>query len=154
MTEEEFTRTVMQQIPYAETMGLEIARFEPDALICRLPFDADHIGNTQLPALHGGALASAMEVAVTLEAVRRQLSFLKEAGDAPVEVDWAALAAQLPVPVNVTVQYLRSARDADVHLRAEVLKSGRRSSTVFCRLWQDDAGKPVASMTGVLVRSA
>ena len=85
-----------------------------------------------------------------LEVARRQLA-LQDNVDG---TDFATLGESLPVPVNVTVQYLRSATTKDCHVRAEILKLGRRSNTVLCRMWQEDEAKPVASMTGIFVRPA
>lgn len=147
MTERDIIDAVLAQMPYGETMGMRVDALEETALVCHLPFDESLIGNQQLPAIHGGALSSFMEMAATLEVARRQLAQL----DLNADSDPAAVNAAVPVPLNVTVQYLRSAKDADCMVRAEILKLGRRSNTVHCRLWQEDEAKPVASMTGVFV---
>ena len=150
MTEHEMVEQVLAHMPYANAMGIAIETVAPDSLICALPYSESHIGNAQLPALHGGALAGFMEIAATLEVARRQLA-LQDNVDG---TDFATLGESLPVPVNVTVQYLRSATTKDCHVRAEILKLGRRSNTVLCRMWQEDEAKPVASMTGIFVRPA
>ncbi len=147
MTEAEIVSTVLGHMPYGKTMGMRVDALEANALICHLPFDESIIGNEQLPAIHGGALSSFMEMAATLEVARRQLAHL----DLDVATDLADINAAVPVPLNVTVQYLRSATNDDCYARAEVLKLGRRSNTVLCRLWQGDERKAVASMTGVFV---
>ena len=141
---------VLAQMPYGATMGMAVHALEDKALVCHLPFDESLIGNRDLPAIHGGALSSFMEMVATLEVARRQVAML----DSPDWRDLDAIAAVVPVPLNVTVQYLRSAKAADCYARAEVLKLGRRSNTVFCRLWQDNEAKPVASMTGVFVSAS
>lgn len=150
MTEAEIVDTVLAHMPYGASMGMRIHALEADALVCHLPFDGSLIGNEQLPAIHGGALSSFMEMAATLEVARRQLAHL----DLDAATDVADINAAVPVPLNVTVQYLRSASNADCYVRAEVLKLGRRSNTVMCRLWQGDERKAVASMTGVFVSAA
>lgn len=150
MTERDIVEAVLAQMPYGATMGMHVQALEDDALVCRLPFDESLIGNVELPAIHGGALSSFMEMTATLEVARRQLAQI----DVSAIADLTAINAHVPVPLNVTVQYLRSAAAEDCHVRAEVLKLGRRSNTVFCRLWQGDAAKPVASMTGVFVSPA
>jgi acyl-coenzyme A thioesterase PaaI-like protein len=151
--ERAIVEAVLSHMPYGANMGVEIAALEADALVCRLPFDESLIGNTELPALHGGALASCMEIVAMLEVARRQLARIDLTENLGENLS-EDLAKDLPVPVNVTVQYLRSADALDCHVRAEVLKLGRRSNTVLCRLWQGDESKPVASMTGVFVRPA
>ena len=147
MSENEIFDAMMRLMPYAQTMGMRVHAMEEDALVCHMPFDESHIGNVELPAIHGGALSSFMEMAATVEVARRQLGQMNVAANADME----QVIAHVPVPLNVTVQYLRSAKDQDCYVRAEVLKLGRRSNTVLCRLWQEDESKPVASMTGIFV---
>lgn len=147
MNETEIFNAMMRLMPYAQTMGMRVHALEDTGLVCQMPFDASLIGNVELPAIHGGALSSFMEMAATVEVARRQLG--QEALDGQMDID--QISDIVPVPLNVTVQYLRSAKDQDCYARAEVLKLGRRSNTVLCRLWQDDESKPVASMTGIFV---
>ena len=147
MSETEIFDAMMQLMPYAQTMGMRVHALEDDALVCCMPFDESHIGNVELPAIHGGALSSFMEMVATAEVARRQLAQTAFDGEADIE----QISEIVPVPLNVTVQYLRSAKDQDCYVRAEVLKLGRRSNTVLCRLWQEDESKPVASMTGIFV---
>jgi acyl-coenzyme A thioesterase PaaI-like protein len=51
----------------------------------------------------------------------------------------------VPKIVNITVDYLRSARPVDVIASAKVTKQGRRMVNVFAEAWQDDRSKPVAT---------
>ena len=146
MTERDLLGAILAHMPYGETMDMRISALEEAALLCHMPFDDSLIGNVHLPAIHGGALSSFLEMAATLEVARRQLA---QADINHLDVD--QIKNTVPVPLNVTVQYLRSAKDQDCFARAEILKLGRRSNTVLCRLWQDDEAKPVASMTGIFV---
>ena len=147
MSENEIFDAMMRLMPYAQTMGMRVHALEDDGLVCHMPFDESLIGNVELPAIHGGALSSFMEMAATLEVARQQL----QQAEWDEQADIGQVSAMVPVPLNVTVQYLRSAKDQDCYVRAEVVKLGRRSNTVLCRLWQDDEAKPVASMTGIFV---
>ena len=146
MRERALIDAVLAQMPYGATMTMRVHALEEKALVCHMPFDESLIGNVDLPAIHGGALSSFLEMAATLEVARRQLA---QAGITHIDIQ--QIADTVPVPLNVTVQYLRSARNRDCYARAEVLKLGRRSNTVLCRLWQEDERKPVASMTGIFV---
>lgn len=146
MRERALIDAVLAQMPYGATMTMRVHALEEKALVCHMPFDESLIGNVDLPAIHGGALSSFLEMAATLEVARRQLAQASIA-----HIDIQQIADTVPVPLNVTVQYLRSARNRDCYARAEVLKLGRRSNTVLCRLWQEDERKPVASMTGIFV---
>lgn len=145
MRDAEVIETLLRNMPYAGKLGVSAA-LQPDGrLICHMPFDDNIIGNKQLPALHGGSLASFLEITAILQLTRAQ---------AEVQVIETAAAgrAAVPLPVNVTVQYLRSAAALPCFAEAQVLKIGRRTSTVFCRAWQDDESKPVTSMTGVFIQ--
>src|SRR5699024_10791659 len=53
-------------VPYAAWLDI---RVEPavDACTYRLPFRADLVGNPRLPALHGGVVASFLELAMQFE---------------------------------------------------------------------------------------
>lgn len=145
MDEARLIETVLRSMPYAGKLGVT-AEVESDGrLIGHMPFDENIIGNKQLPALHGGSLASFLEIIAILQLARAQ------AVVQGIETAEAGRAA-MPLPVNVTVQYLRSAAALSCRAEAQVLKIGRRTSTVFCRAWQEDESKPVTSMTGVFIQ--
>lgn len=145
MNDNALIETVLALMPYATKLGIAANIADNGRLVCTMPFNENHIGNKQLPALHGGSLASFMEITAILELTRRQaaIQHVESLEDG---------RAVLPLPVNVSVQYLRSANALDCHAEAEVLKIGRRTSTVFCKIWQDDAQKPVTSMTGIFIQ--
>ena len=136
---------VLAAMPYAAKLGVTAHLDNAGRLVCTMPFHENHVGNKQLPALHGGSLASFLEITAVLQLAREQAAIQQVDS---IEAGHAAM----PLPVNVTVQYLRSARALACHAEARVLKVGRRTSTVFCQLWQDDETKPVTSMTGVFIQ--
>ena len=51
----------------------------------------------------------------------------------------------MPKTINITVDYLRSARLVDTHARAMITKHGRRVANVQVRAWQGDESKPIAA---------
>lgn len=114
--------------PYAGFLGVEAVSGSSDRATMR--FSPPLVGNPLLPALHGGSVAGFMELTAT-----------------------AALTAATqgtqgrPKPVDVSVAYLRSARPADTHARAQIRKVGRRIAYVHVLAWQEDEAAPVAEMT-------
>ena len=92
-----------------------------------LRYHEDLIGNTFLPAIHGGTLGAMLEMAAIFHLL------------------WETETETVPKIVNITVDYLRSARPVDVIASAKVTKQGRRMVNVFAEAWQDDRGKPVAT---------
>lgn len=115
-----------EAIPYARWM-----RIAPEngtgELLTRMRYHGDLIGNTFLPAIHGGTLGAMLELTAIFHLV------------------WEAEAETVPKIVNITVDYLRSARPMDVIAAAKVTKQGRRMVNVFVEAWQDDRAKPVAT---------
>jgi uncharacterized protein (TIGR00369 family) len=114
--------------PYARFLGLRI-EFEGEAVIGVLPFSPHLIGNTVLPALHGGVVAAFLELTALAQL--------------------AELAPGATIrTVDVTVDYLRSSRGVESHARAEVLRIGRRVANVRAVAWQGDERRPVATLRG------
>lgn len=113
-------------VPYAKWLGLSIAIVD-DTLVTTMRFDPMLVGNYTIPALHGGTLGGLLE------------------STAIFTLMWAHEAVVLPKIVNVTVDYLRSARAIDTHATAILTKQGRRISSVRAFAWQEDREKPVAT---------
>ena len=125
-----------EAIPYAKWMGMAPENSTGE-LLTRMRYKPDLIGNTHLPALHGGTIGALMEMAAIFHLL------------------WELDNETLPKIVNITVDYLRSARPLDVIAAAKVTKQGRRMVNVFAEARQDDRSKPVATASAhFLVTSA
>lgn len=121
---------VIERMPYARYLGVE-GRWEAGGLTAVLPYRPDLIGNTHLPALHGGA----------------QGAFLEIAALARLSLELAADARQ-PLTVGVTVEYLRPGRARDTFARPVIKRLGRRVANVHVEAWQDDPDAPIALLQG------
>lgn len=121
----DFQRLV-EAIPFARMLGLEVSR-EGDGLLTKMRHAPHHVGNSLLPALHGGTLGALLESAAIFALL------------------WEGTAAGTPKTINITVQFLRTARTTDTFARAELFKQGRRVATVRATAWQDAPDKPVAA---------
>lgn len=126
---------LLARIPYCAWLGLS-ARVEDGALILDMPFDAKLVGNPILPALHGGVAGSLLETA------------------ALAQILWEAGGARMPKTVDITIDYLRSARASDSHARAWLVRQGRRVVSARAEMWQEDAAKPVAGFRGHFLLSS
>jgi uncharacterized protein (TIGR00369 family) len=129
MSELSPTRDLLGGSPYARFLGLRLG-LDGDAVTAVLPFAPHLIGNPILPALHGGVVAAFLELTALA-----QLAATAGEGAAPRTVD-------------ITVDYLRSARAADTFARAEILRMGRRVANVRAIAWQGDERRPVATLRG------
>ena len=55
---------------------------------------------------------------------------------------------RLPKTIDLSIDYLRSARPQDLYGRAHVTRQGRRVANVRVELWQQERSKPVAAAHG------
>ncbi len=117
---------LVQQIPYLRFIGLQV-RLEDGGPICSLPADQKLVGDSRLPALHGGVVGALLE------------------STAIVHLIWASEDETLPRIIDLSVDYLRSARLAPIYARGIITRLGRRVANVRAEAWQDDPAKPVAA---------
>ena len=118
--------TLLDAWPYARFLGVRLEPGENGPLAV-LPFDPKLIGNPILPALHGGVVASFLELAA--------LARLGAEGKHARTID-------------ITVDYLRPARPVTFYAEARILKLGRRAANLAVEAWQEDPGSPVAALRG------
>lgn len=117
----------LQRMPFAQTLGMR-CDVRGDEMTAILPFQEKLIGNVAIGALHGGAIASFLEVTAMMQV------FL--VSDMP----------RPPKPVNITIDYLRQGHAKDLYARAHVLKMGRRMASVRAEAWQANRADPVSAI--------
>lgn len=117
---------VLAAIPYARLLGLSVSVVEGDP-ITTMRGQKSLIGNPVLPALHGGTVGALLESAAIFKLI------------------WEIKSIAVPKTINITVDYLRSARVQDTHARATITKHGRRVANVQVRAWQTDESRPIAA---------
>lgn len=118
----------LDRTPFARFIGMEFEA-DGDTLITRLPFQAKFIGNRAINALHGGATGAFLELTAVAQV------YLQSDLQRP------------PKPINLTIDYLRSAKGEDLYARAIVHKLGRRMASVRAEAWQgDDPDKVVTAL--------
>ena len=78
-------------------------------------------------AIHGGVIGAFLEFAAILELVRQ--------GE----------GERLPKPIDLTIDYLRSARGVDAFARATITKHGRRVANVRVEAWQQSEERLAAA---------
>lgn len=113
-------------VPCAQFLGLT-ATPDAEGVLSRLDFAPHIVGNPMLPALHGGALGALCESAAVFELL------------------WATQIPRVPKTINLTVEYLRSAKPTTTFARADITHHGRRVATVRVLAWQDDRLRPVVA---------
>ena len=116
-------------IPYARHLGMAVER-QGRELTFIMRFAVHLIGNPRLPALHGGVIGSFLETAAILGLI------------------WDTPLQQLPKPVDIGIDFLRSGKPVDTFARAIITKRGRRVANVRAEAWQDERRRPIAALHG------
>ena len=137
---------LVDAIPYAGFLGIGFER-HGDELTAILRYSDALIGNPALPALHGGAIASFLEVAAIVELSWAMIWDDLEAGRINPE-SMAQAMPRLPKTIDFTIDYLRAGLPRDAYARARVNRSGRRYASVHVEGWQDNRARPFAQATG------
>ncbi len=119
-------------IPYARYLGIRVDR-KGTEITTVLPFAPHLIGNPVLPALHGGVVGGFLETTAIMQVIF-------EAG-----------GVELPRPVDINIDYLRSGRPVDTFARAVITKQGRRVINVHAQAWQEEHDRPIATLRGHLM---
>ncbi|MCW8907251.1 MAG: PaaI family thioesterase [Sedimenticola sp.] len=114
-------------IPYSSFVGFELLS-EDDQLITILRCRPSNIGNTTIPAVHGGVVGALLEHAGVMHIIH----------DCEI--------TRFPKIINISVDYLRPCLGTqDTYARAYLVKQGRSVSNVRVEAWQSDPLRPVAA---------
>ena len=122
----------IEMIPYAKMLGIQFSEDEAGLPIFNLPFSDHNVGNTALPALHGGVVAGFMENA------------------AVIHLMWMMDSPIMPKIIDFNVDYTLSGRAQETYARCEVVKLGKRIANVQIKAWQDDPDKIIAWHAAIL----
>ena len=122
-------KELVQAIPYCRFLGVE-TDLKGNELTTILKFSDRLIGNPVLPALHGGVVGAFLEITAVIQLM--------------LEVE----SEELPKPVDIGIDYLRSGRPVDTYARATVTKHGRRVCNIRAEAWQEDRSRPIAALNG------
>ncbi|MDR9438239.1 MAG: PaaI family thioesterase [Halomonas sp.] len=115
-------------VPYARRIGVSaVPDPQGEGLLFRLDPREGNVGNVLLPALHGGVVAAFMETAATLDLML------------------AARTLCLPRIIDISIDYLRTARLAPSLARCSLQREGRRMGNVRVCAWQESEAVPVAT---------
>lgn len=127
----------MKLPPYAELLGLTVAREDGGAPILTMPWSAGVMGRPGF--LHGGAIGGLLEMA----AISALHARFQDADRPRIK------------PITVTVDFMRGGREAETFAIGRITRLGTRVANVEASAWQDDRDKPIAiaRMNVLLVRA-
>ena len=127
MNRGEELQNFIHRMPMVETLGMR-CEVMGDEMTAILPFRENLIGNITIRALHGGAIATFLEVT------------------AMAQLFLATELVRPPRTINLTVDYLRQGKAEDLYARATITKLGRRMASVRAEAWQSERSKPVSAV--------
>lgn len=137
-----FISTVFQQMPFNQLLGLRVTAFAAEQAEVRFAFNPQLIGNPVQQILHGGVIASVLDVVGGLMAVSSALGRLDS-------TEPAVLAAKLGKmsTIDIRTDYLRPGRGREFIATAQVIRSGNK--VCVCRMeLHNDEGVHIALGTG------
>ncbi len=118
---------ISELIPYSGFVNLELFE-EEGRLITVLRQTPSNIGNTKIPAVHGGVVGGLLEHAAVMEII------------------YSCELTHFPKIINISVDYLRPAMgQKDTFAQAKLIKQGKSVSNVRVEAWQDNQDRPVAA---------
>ncbi|HEX5750877.1 MAG TPA: PaaI family thioesterase [Archangium sp.] len=121
-------------IPYTRFLGIGVENTTGEVL-CRMRYAPMLIGNSSIPALHGGTLGGLLESAAIFELLLR------------TQTD------RVPKIISITVDFLRSGRPQDTLAKATLTRLGRRVANLQVQAWQEDRSRPIASANALFLLS-
>lgn len=127
-------RLLTEAIPYTRFLGIGVENTTGEVL-CRMRYAPMLIGNSSLPALHGGTLGALLESAAIFELL---LHTQEE---------------RVPKIITITVDFLRSGKPQDTLARATITRLGRRVANLQVQAWQEDRSRPIASAHALFLLS-
>ncbi len=122
-------QAVLEHIPYAQFLGIHVER-KGNEITTILPFQESLVGNTNLPAIHGGVIGALLELTSVIQLL------------------YDTSCERFPKTVDISVDYLRSGRPVETYGRAIVTRQGRRVANVRAEIWQEEKSRPVAASHG------
>lgn len=122
-------QALVEHIPYARFLGVQVDR-KGSELTTVMPFGPQLIGNTSLPAIHGGVLGAFLEMTSVIQLL------------------YDNSCERLPKTIDISIDFLRSGRGVESYGRAFVTRHGRRVANVRAEIWQEERAKPVAVAHG------
>jgi uncharacterized protein (TIGR00369 family) len=127
-------RQLTDAIPYTRFLGIGVENTTGEVL-CRMRYAPMLIGNSTLPALHGGTLGGLLESAAIFELLLR------------------AEQEHVPKIITITVDFLRSGKAQDTLAKATITRLGRRVANLQVRAWQEDRERPIATAHALFLLS-
>jgi len=133
---------VFDEMPFNQLLGLKVTRFDEHLAEVRFAFSPSLIGNPVQQILHGGVIASVLDVVGGLMAVSSALSRLGDIPTAELQEKLGKMST-----IDIRTDYLRPGRGQEFVATATVIRSGNK--VCVCRMeLHNESGTHLALGTG------
>lgn len=137
-----FIAETFDQMPFNRLLGLKVTRFDEQQAEVRFDWANQLVGNPVQQILHGGVIASVLDVVGGLMAVSSALSRLGDIADAELAEKLSKMST-----IDIRTDYLRPGRGQQFIATAQVIRTGNK--VCVCRMeLHNEQGIHIALGTG------
>ena len=137
-----YIAATFDQMPFNRLLGLQVSRFADDEVEVRFPWAEQLVGNPIQQILHGGVIATVLDVAGGMMAVASALGRFSEIEQAELVQRFGKMST-----IDIRTDYLRPGRGAEFIATARVIRAGNK--VAVCRMeLHNEHGVHIALGTG------
>ena len=137
-----YIAATFDQMPFNRLLGLQVSRFADDEVEVRFPWAEQLVGNPIQQILHGGVIATVLDVAGGMMAVASALGLFSEIEQAELVQRFGKMST-----IDIRTDYLRPGRGAEFIATARVIRAGNK--VAVCRMeLHNEQGVHIALGTG------
>ena len=140
--EEQIRQVMEERVAFNRLLGLKIDSFDPERPRLRIDMRPEFLGNPTRAILHGGVIASILDVAAGLSILMR---LLKENPPEPGSLGFPNIGT-----VDIRVDYLRPGRGKHFVASGHVVRLGKRIAVTHMEL-VNDSGEQIATGSAAYV---
>ena len=137
-----YIAAAFNEMPFNKLLGLTVTRFDEEGAEVRFRWSAQLVGNPLQQILHGGVIASVLDVAGGLMAVASALGRVSSVAPAELAERFGKMST-----IDIRTDYLRHGRGDEFIATARVIRAGNK--VAVCRMeLHNEQGLHIALGTG------
>jgi uncharacterized protein (TIGR00369 family) len=137
-----YIAATFDQMPFNRLLGLQVSRFGADEVEIRFPWAEQLVGNPIQQILHGGVIATVLDVAGGMMAVASALERFSDIDQSELVQRFGKMST-----IDIRTDYLRPGRGQEFIATARVIRSGNK--VAVCRMeLHNEQGVHIALGTG------
>ncbi|MFL2520874.1 MAG: PaaI family thioesterase [Halobacteriales archaeon] len=117
---------LLHNSPFHQFLGIQFEKYEPGEVMLKVPFREELLVNPELGIIHGGVIASLLDIA----------------GHYAI---FSVVGSKSPT-INLSVDYLSPATNSDLLVHGEVIKIGSSTGVADMKLHQSEDSQKTLAM--------